>query len=209
MLETNYCSDLYEAIQLSKSLNMKNICWETIEYKYQNKSEALEILNLVNGELFDFMEANFSHYPYWGNSCLNLSVAAFCFLKMKGYDAELIYGNVNVNNSPEDEFNATRESLKHEFLNKINDGEQDIHAWVGLGGNIILDFAIMPRLVKLYKYPKDFGDVVLGPSDYLEKNYRLKYKPILVGSDFFKVTNKFDPLDMLEHLKKNSALYSC
>jgi len=198
---------LQDAIDLSMKLEIRDICWKTVEYKYQSESEALEVHTLVNGELFDFIEANFYKFSYWGNLCLDLSVATYCFLRAKGYDAELIYGNLNVNGSPDDEFDATIDSLSHEFINKINKGEQNIHAWVGLGGNIIIDFALMPRLIKNYKYPNNLGDVILGPASHLLENYKLKYKPILIGSGFFKDTNIFDPQDMLRDMIKTSKAY--
>lgn len=203
MAETNYLSMLQDAIDLSMKLEIRDIYWKTVEYKYQSESEALEIFNIVNGELFDFIEANFYKFSYWGNMCLDLSVSTYCFLRAKGYDAELIYGNLNVNGSPDDEFDATIDSLSHEFINKINEGEQNIHAWVGLGGNIIIDFALMPRLIKNYEYPSNLGDVIVGPASYLLEKYKLNYKPILVGSGFFKGTNVFDPQDMLRDIKNN------
>lgn len=203
MAESNYLSMLQDAIDLSMKLEIRDINWKTVEYKYQSESEALEVLNIVNGELFDFIEANFYKFSYWGNMCLDLSVATYCFLRAKGYDAELIYGNLNVNGSPDDEFDATIDSLSHEFINKINEGEQNIHAWVGLGGNIIIDFALMPRLIKNYEYPSNLGDVILGPASYLLDKYKLNYKPILVGSGFFKETNAFDPQNFLRDIKNN------
>lgn len=201
MAESNYLSMLQDAIDLSMKLEIRDIYWKTVEYKYQSESEALEIFNIVNGELFDFIEANFYKFSYWGNMCLDLSVATYCFMRAKGYDAELIYGNLNVNGSPDDEFDATIDSLSHEFINKINEGEQNIHAWVGLGGNIIIDFALMPRLIKNYEYPANFGDVIVGPASYLLEKYKLNYKPILVGSGFFKDTNVFDPQEMLRDIE--------
>lgn len=203
MAESNYLSMLQDAIDLSLKLEIRDINWKTVDYKYQSESEALEVFNIVNGELFDFIEANFYKFSYWGNMCLDLSVATYCFLRAKGYDAELIYGNLNVNGSPDDEFDATMDSLSHEFINKINEGEQNIHAWVGLGGNIIIDFALMPRLIKNYEYPSNLGDVIVGPASYLLEKYKLNYKPILVGSGFFKETNAFDPQNLLRDIKNN------
>jgi hypothetical protein len=35
---------------------------------------------------------------------------------------------------------------------------------------------------------------------------KLIYKPLLIGTDFFKVTNKYDPLDMLNDLSFTSNI---
>lgn len=201
MSECNYKAMIDKAILNAKELGLNNLNWTQFEYNYQDEQSAKEIYSVVNGELFDFIEMNFQHFPYWGNLCLDLAVATFCFMKSKGYDVEIIYGNVNVNGSPDDEFDVTKEYLFDEYKNKINEGEQDIHAWVGLGGNIIIDFALMARLVKNYKYPSNLGDVICGPAAYYEEKLKLIYKPILIGTDFFKVTNKYDPLDMLNKMK--------
>lgn len=206
MSEFNYKTMIDAAISNAAELGLNNINWKEFEYKYQDEQSATEILNLVNGDLFDFIESNFQFFPYWGNLCLDLAVWTFCFLKAKGYDAEIIYGNVNVNSSPEDEFDVTKEYLVNEYKNKIREGEQDIHAWVGLGGNIIIDFAIMARLIKNYNYPRGLGDVICGPAEYYEEKLKLIYKPLLIGTDFFKVTNKYDPLDMLNDLSFTSNI---
>jgi hypothetical protein len=115
-------------------------------------------------------------------------------LKAKGIEAEMIYGNVNINNSPEDEWDTTPEYLQNEYQLKIKKGEQDVHAWVGIGGNIIIDFALPERLWKNYKYPKEIN-FPIGKSDFFEKSLKVKYKPMAMGSDFFKQTNRYDPLD--------------
>lgn len=201
MSECKYKEMIDAAIFNAKELGLKNLNWNKFEYNYQDEQSAKEIYTVVNGELFDFIEMNFQRFPYWGNLCLDLAVATFCFMKFKGYDVEIIYGNVNVNGSLDDEFDVTKEYLFDEYKNKINEGEQDIHAWVGLGGNIIIDFALMARLVKNYKYPSNLGAVICGPAAYYEEKLKLIYKPILIGTDFFKVTNKYDPLDILNKMK--------
>ncbi|WP_336936284.1 hypothetical protein [Acinetobacter beijerinckii] len=177
-----------------------------MEDQYTNKEELENLLKIVNGHLFDFIEQRFAVYPYWGDMCLDLNAHAFMYLHALGYNVDMVFGNVNVNNSPEDEFNVTKESLKDEYLNKITHGSQDLHAWVNVGGDIILDFALMPRLIKNYDYPREFGDVICFTTDILEKNYKLIYKPILVGSDFFATTNSYNPLK--ESLKLKAILKS-
>ncbi|MHA3078799.1 hypothetical protein [Acinetobacter sp. ANC 5502] len=200
MNELNYKEMVGNAISNAIELELENVNWKKFEHKYQDEKSAKEIFDLVNGELFDYIESNFQHLQYWGNSCLDLAVATFCFLKFKGYDAEIIYGNVNINGSQQDEFDVTKEYLFHEYKNKVNEGEQDIHAWVGLGGNIIIDFSLMDRLIKLYKYPSNLGSVICGPAEFYEEKLKLIYKPILIGTDFFKVTNSYDPLDVLNKI---------
>ncbi len=191
--QSEYLGMLQQSINFSKKLEIPNLQWNSIDFKYQTEGEMREIVRVVHGELFDVVEYIFTNYPYLGNFCLDLASIAFMFLSAKGYDVEMIYGNVNVNNSPDDEFDTTSESLKYEYENKINEGEQDIHAWVGLGGNIIVDFGLPDRLKKNYLYPHDVLSCV-GDIEFYEERLKVKYKPMLTGTDFFKTTNAYDPL---------------
>ena len=185
---------LQQAIDLSKELRIPNLQWNSVEVKYQKDADAQDIWNTVNGDLFDIIDLLFRPYPYLGNMCLDLTSTAFMYLKARGFDAEMVYGNVNINGSPDDEFDTTPSLLKHEYENKIKEGEQDIHAWVGLGGNIIVDFGIPDRLVKNYKYPRS-EIFCVGPADSFKEKLKIEYKPMLIGSGFFKQTNAYDPLD--------------
>lgn len=123
------------------------------------------------------------------------------FLQAKGYKVEMIFGNININSSPDNVFNTTKEYIIKEYNDFDYQQEQDIHAWIGLGGNIIIDYAIMDRLRKNYKYPTNLGSVVCGPASYLEEVLKLKYIPMIVGSDFFRKTNSFDPILGIEKFK--------
>ena len=91
-----------------------------MDLKYQDKHDLQKIVSIVQGELFDFIENFFKFYPYLGNMCLDLSAITFMYLKAKGIDAEIIYGNVNINGSPEDEWDTTAEYLKAEYQIKLS-----------------------------------------------------------------------------------------
>ena len=196
-----YLGLLEESLNFAKELGLENLQWDSIETKYQGKDDIQEIVNIVQGELFDFIEDFFKFHPYLGNMCLDLTAITFMYLRAKGFDAEIVYGNVNINNSPEDEWDTTPTFLKNEYVNKVNTGEQDVHAWVGLGGDIIIDFALPERLWKNYEYPREIN-FPIGRADFFENSLKVKYKPMLVGSDFFKQTNRYDPLDDIFNFKE-------
>ena len=200
-MSSEYLVQIKNAIGFSQELGLKNILLIPTDQQYSDKEEMERLLNIVNGQLFDFIEEEFAIYPYWGNMCLDLNAHAFIYLHALGYNVDMVFGNVNVNNSPDDEFDVTKESLKYEYTNKITTGIQNVHAWVNIGGDIILDFAIMPRLIKNYNYPRELGDVICSTVHILEEGYELIYKPLLVGSDFFAVTNKYNPLEKAANLK--------
>lgn len=200
-MNDNYLEKIKNAIQFSHELGLQNLLLTPTAKQYSKKEELDKLLEIVNGELFDFIEQKFAIYPYWGNMCLDLNAHAFMYLHALGYNVDMVFGNVNVNKSPDDEFSVTKESLIYEYNNKITTGIQDVHAWVNIGGEILLDFSLMPRLIKNYNYPQEFGDVICSPTHILEQTYKLIYKPILVGSDFFRATNSYDPLKESLNLK--------
>lgn len=189
-----YLALLLQSLDFSNEIGVQNINTKFMDLKYQDKHDLQKIVSIVQGELFDFIENFFKFYPYLGNMCLDLSAITFMYLKAKGIDAEIIYGNVNINGSPEDEWDTTAEYLKAEYQHKIKQGQQDVHAWVGVGGNIIIDYALPERLWKNYLYPKEINFLV-GYAHFFEESLKVQYKPMLIGSDFFKQTNRYDPLD--------------
>ncbi|ESK54091.1 hypothetical protein [Acinetobacter tjernbergiae] len=200
-MNNNYLENIKNAIKFSHELGLQNLQLTPAAKQYTEKKEMDKLLEIVNGELFDFIEQKFAIYPYWGNMCLDLNAHAFMYLHALGYNVDMVFGNINVNNSPDDEFDVTKESLMYEYNNKITTGIQNVHAWVNIGGDIILDFAIMPRLIKNYSYPRKLGDVICSTAHILEKHYKLIYKPLLVGSDFFTITNTYNPLEKASNLK--------
>lgn len=189
-----YLALLLQSLNFSNEIGVQNINTKFMDLKYHDKHEFQKIVSIVQGELFDFIENFFKFYPYLGNMCLDLSAITFMYLKAKGIDAEIIYGNVNINGSPDDEWDTTAEYLKTEYQDKVKQGQQDVHAWVGLGGDIIIDYALPERLWKNYHYPTEIN-FPIGRAAFFEKSLKVKYKPMLVGSDFFKQTNRYDPLD--------------
>lgn len=197
----SYLDLLNVSLDFSKELGVQNIDTTFVKKKYQSKAEFQKIVNIVQGELFDIIESIFKFHPYLGNMCLDLTAITFMYLKAKGLGVEMIYGNVNINNSPEDEWDTSCEYLKYEYDNKIKQGQQDLHAWVGLGGNIIIDYALPERLWKNYKYPREIN-FPIGYAEFFEDDLKVQYKPMLIGSDYFKQTNRYDPLDDIFGFKK-------
>lgn len=191
----SYYEQLEKSLEFSKKIGIQNLQWDCTVVR--NLEELQSIFHIITTDVLGFIDSFRTVNPYLGNQCLLLAANTFMILKARGFDVEMIYGNVNVNDSPDDEWDTTYQYLEDEYRNKVREGIQDIHAWVGFGSNFIIDFALPERLWKNYKYPKD----VYHPCaeiDFLEDMLKVKYKPMLVGTDFFKETNNFDPL---EHFK--------
>lgn len=137
---------------------------------------------------------------YWGNSCQTLSTNIFAHLNHQGIAANIILGNVIINGT--DEFEVTLQSLQEEVHTKEPlTGHQAVHAWVSLGDDTIIDAALPPRLVKHYNAPPQFNDMIMiGRASEMSSRFKLRYQPILVGSEFFATTNPPDPMDLLNEL---------
>lgn len=142
---------------------------------------------------------------YWGNSCQTLSTNIFAHLNNQGIAANIVLGNVWVGAT--DEFETTLESLQEEVqATEHLQGEQKVHAWISLGGDTIVDAALPPRLVKHYKAPEHFNDMMfIGRAAEMVARYNIKYQPILVGTEFFARTNPPDPMDLLNRLQSLRA----
>ena len=201
----NYPSMLMQAIKLSENLKMPNLEWNSDSFNSQKSYEFKEyefkkIERIVKDELHHIIDARFGLKNYLGNSCLNIAATSFAYLKALDLDVEMIYGDVNVNDFPDDEFETSPDLLEHEYKNRINKGVQDIHAWVGIGKNLIVDFALPYRLMKNNNFPQHYLFEV-GTAKHYEKHL-VKYKPMITGTDFFKQTNAYDPLVDKERLRK-------
>jgi hypothetical protein len=139
---------------------------------------------------------------YWGNSCQTLSTNIFAHLNSRDIAANIIPGNVIINGT--DEFETTLESLKKEVhATEPLTGHQAVHAWVSLGDDTIVDVALPPRLAKYYNAPPYFNDLMLiGRASEMSSRYRLRYQPMLVGTEFFAKTNPPDPMELLDELRQ-------
>ncbi|WP_426189628.1 hypothetical protein [Massilia sp. DWR3-1-1] len=159
---------------------------------------TIELMNELSG-LFDAILPG-----YWGNSCQTLSTNIFAYLNSRGIAADIVLGNVIINGT--DEFDTTLDTLQREFsATEPLAGHQAVHAWVSLGDDTIIDAALPPRLVKHYKAPPHFDDMIfIGRASEFSSRYLLRYQPILVGTEFFAKTNPPDPMDLLDALNVRS-----
>lgn len=142
---------------------------------------------------------------YWGNSCQTLSTNIFAHLNNQGIPANIVLGNVIINGT--DEFETTLECLQKEVqATEHLQGEQQVHAWISLGGDAIVDAALPPRLARHYRAPEHFNDMMfIGRAAEMVARYNIHYQPILVGTEFFAKTNPPDPMDLLNAMKALTA----
>lgn len=158
-----------------------------------------DVLRNTAAILTDFSEFLSSVQPgYWGNACQTLSTNIFAYLNANGIHAEIVIGNVFIRHI--NEFGTTLDTLKAELsADAPRTDSQSLHVWVSLGGDTIVDAAMPPRLVANYRAPERFNDTIfIARASQLASVLRLKYHPLLVGSEFIARTNSQDPLEFID-----------
>lgn len=192
-----YVKMLVEAIDQSKKLGFTRPTIITAEAQIQD--DVLRETSKLLGHLSATLDMAVP--GYWGNSCQTLSTNIFAMLNTHGIDANIVLGNVIINTT--DEFEVTLESLQAEVNSTVELGEvQNVHAWICLGGDTIVDAALPPRLVKHYKAPQHFDDMMfIGRAGEFDVKYNIQYQPILVGTEFFARTNPPDPMELLKLMR--------
>lgn len=192
-----YVKKLAEAIDQSSKLGLTRPPIITAEAQIQD--DVLRATSKLLGHLSATLDLAVP--GYWGNSCQTLSTNIFAMLNTHGIDANIVLGNVIINTT--DEFEVTLESLQAELLSTESlEGAQNVHAWISLGGDTIVDAALPPRLVKHYEAPQRFDDMIfVGRAAEFNARYNIQYQPILVGTEFFARTNPPDPMELLKLMR--------
>lgn len=161
--------------------------------------ELKKLREFFSKPVFHILNVKYSLFPYWGAMCLPLSSTIFAILKAKGFNADIVYGEVEINGT--DEFDSNVEEMKLEYIQKKKHGVQNLHAWVSIGDDIIIDAALPDRISKYYEVPDGYiPDLFIYRAWEMDEHFKSKYKPMLVGSDFIAGTNTQDPLDEVREM---------
>lgn len=197
----SYREQLANAILESKKLGFTRA--SLISEKTQIPDNILRTTSELTRELSAVLDIKLP--SYWGNSCQTLSTHFFGYLNSRGIPADIVIGNVIINGN--DEFETTLEYLQKEVsASEPLTEHQAVHSWVSLGDDTIIDAALPPRLVKHYNAPPQFNDMIfIGRASEMSVRYKLRYVPIIVGTEFFAMTNPPDPMDLLNELIKQKS----
>ena len=137
---------------------------------------------------------------YWGVQCQNLATMIFAHLTLSGFDADIVIGEVDVMGNKE--YDTTLEGIRKDYLSPDFNRPQNIHAWVSLGDDLIIDAGLSARLVKFYKMPKDRDPrIIIDRASWIAEGLHSKHQPLFIGTDFIAKTNAHDPLHLVGNLK--------
>lgn len=154
-------------------------------------AEIDAIRDLIDGELRDQLELMIP--GYWGTSCQLLATIIFAFLSKRGFEVDMVVGEVDIQGNHE--YDATIESIIDDYESPDISKPQNVHVWVSPGDDVIIDAGLSARLVKYYRMPpeQDPG-IVVERADWLSKGWHSKHIPMFVGTDYITKTN---PLSVL------------
>lgn len=172
------------------------------EYALMSDCELETVRELCNKKYLPRLRAIVP--GYWGASCQTLATHLFALLRGDGYDADLVVGEVVIQENFE--YDAAIENIREEYLTRPTEGSQRLHMWVTLGDDIIVDAGLAHRLIKYYRVPEHVLDPVLvHRADEFGMRLAVRHSPMLVGADFATKTNSVDPFRLAELYRKRSG----
>lgn len=207
MTEHNYDDDYTEFYldQLSKSFDRSRVLGfgdsPRVETTDRMSDAALvELQGLIYEEVYPLLKGQF-HF-YWGNSCQLLSAHAFAILTARGYKAEIIIGEVDVNGTLE--FDTAIDSLVGEMrATEQSSSGQEIHVWVSLGGDVIVDCGLPDRMIKNYKFPERYmPPIMIDRASSLSRKFRARHMPMVIGDSYLAKTNQIDTAGLVRDYRK-------
>jgi hypothetical protein len=192
-----YRNQLSSAIIRSQKLNFLNPIVVKPYPKISNK-KLENLKELIYKEILPILW-QYVGDQYKGTSCIDLSINLFAWLQAGGYEADIVYGEVEINGI--NEFDVELNNLIDEYHNNISEGVQNIHAWVTVGDDLIIDMALPDRISKYYGVP-NLPPIFIDRAGEMLTQYRSKYKPMLIGTDFIAKTNSIDPREVVNKIVK-------
>ena len=197
-ISEHYRKNLKDAIALNESLDFPNKT--KINPDLDISDDCIDrIGNIIHSYLYNTLIENSPNY--WGASCQTHSTQIFAFLTAININSDIVYGEVKINKN--NEFNTTIDNLIDEYKSDVaSDEPQMIHAWVSIGGDLIIDSCLPDRITKHYGIPRDqMPPFIVGRAKEITQYFKAEYIPMLVGTDFLAKTNPPNPLDEIEKYK--------
>lgn len=139
---------------------------------------------------------------YHGDQCMEVTSKLYALLNYHGIAADIVIGSVTVHGDKL--YAITPEAIAQEVINPGGDVGLSLHAWLTIGGDSVIDYALPSLLVQNKGAPLHFSQAgfVEHAADLCSQS--IEYEPMLVGSQFLGFVNTYDPHDLLEHLRSLS-----
>jgi hypothetical protein len=190
-MDIDYSKELMQSVREGIKLGLDST---RLDQMQPSEQEISEITALCKGSIHELLLRKHSG-QYWGDQCLNLASQAYLCLKYKGYDCDIVFGDVRVGGVTY-EFDTTLEGLRKEYKKGTGQGGMEIHAWVAVGDKLVIDYSMAARLNHFYDKNVDpLMPFICSPEEL--KRLKLEYIPMLTGAQFLTVTCGINPLGAL------------
>lgn len=197
MWSDKYKKHTEEAIALAQELGATNRA-RISPYRNVSNGEIIAARDAVSGGFYQLLRRRIPEW--WGVCCQDLATMIFVHLANEGFEVDIVVGGVDIQGN--NEYDATVEGLISEYMNPDFCRQQNIHAWVSLGGDVVIDAGLSARLVKYYRMPEDIDPgIVVERADWISNGWHSRHIPMFVGTDFIAKTNSHDPLSILNKFK--------
>ena len=137
---------------------------------------------------------------YLGNQCMDVTTRLYGLLNSRGIKADIVIGSVRTQQSQF--FNCDVPYLRDIATQLVDETAPiDLHAWITVGGDSVIDFALPSKLARNHGAPADLmNEGFCADATGMAKHMGLYYEPLLVGSQYLALVNSVDPHDLLLHL---------
>lgn len=142
---------------------------------------------------------------YLGNQCMEVTTRLYCLLHSVGITSDIVIGSVSIE---QDKFYRCDVPYLRALATQSVDETApiDLHAWITLGGDSVIDFALPSKLARNHGGPSYLmNEGFCADGTGMAKHMRLCYEPMLVGSQYLALVNSADPHDALRQLLANRA----
>lgn len=139
---------------------------------------------------------------YLGNQCMEVTHRLYGLLNCHGIAADIAIGSVSCEQVSL--FHCDVKSLRNLAAQPIDEAAPiDVHAWITLGGDSVIDYALPSRLARNHGAPSSFmNNGFCGDATGMAEQMGVFYEPMVVGSQYLALVNSADPYDMLQKLKE-------
>lgn len=137
---------------------------------------------------------------YLGNQCMEVTTRLYGLLNSQDFKADIVIGSVRTEQTQF--FNCDVPYLRDIATQPIDETTPiDLHAWITLGGDTVIDFALPSKLARNHGAPPDlFNQGFCADATGMAKHMKLFYEPMLVGSQYLALVNSADPHALLMQL---------
>ena len=139
--------------------------------------------------LEDFISTGFDG-PYRYISCQNVSISLYKYLSHIGIKTEIVFGDILRNSEPI--YKTKIDDMMNEYRNQIKKGLQNVHCWITLGDDTIIDGVFYDySIVELDCPIKWHSPTIVTRAQNIYDQNKLEYIPMFIGEGFLLATNTF------------------